>query len=199
LRRFQVNVMMKHAGHALGRWIILAAAVVCLALVIYVVGQQLLRQSANDPQIGMAEDAAAALAAGQSYEAILPAEIVSFENSLTPFLMVFDASGKPVASSAYLKGGVPAPPPGVFAYTRDHGQDRITWQPRPGVRIAAIVQHYAGQSSGFVLAGRSLREIERRENQILGLTALGALATLAVTLVVAVLVEVVAALLHQTQ
>jgi hypothetical protein len=189
--------MMVRIGHLLGRWVIVVATVFCLSLVIYAVAQQVLRQSANDPQIGMAEDAAAALAAGQSYEAVLPAEIVSFEKSVTPFLMVFDASGKPVASSAYLKGGVPAPPPGVFDYTRTHGQDRVTWQPRPGVRIAAVVQHYAGQSPGFVLAGRSLREIERRENQILGLTVLGALATLAVTFGVVVLVEVIAALLYQ--
>jgi hypothetical protein len=188
--------MLARIGHVIGRWIIVAATVVCLSLVIYVVAQQMLRQGANDPQIGMAEAAAAALAAGQTYDSVLPAEIVAFDASLKPFLIVFDETGIPVASSAYLKGGVPAPPPGVFDYTRTHGQDRITWQPRRGVRLAAVVQHFAGQNSGFVLAARSLREVERHANQILALTVLGALATLAVTLVVTILVEACAALIH---
>ncbi len=188
------NTVVEHVGRVLGRWIIVAAAVMCLSLTIYAAGQQILRQGANDPQIALAEAAAATLAAGQPYEDVLPAEKVALESGLAPFLVVFDANGKPVATSAYLDGGVPTLPAGVFDYTRQHGQDRVTWQPRPGVRIAAVVQSYAGQTPGFVLAGRSLREVERRENQMLSLAALGALGTLAVTLVVSVLVEVGAAL-----
>jgi hypothetical protein len=71
-----------------------------------------------------------------------------------------------------LDGAVPKPPAGVFDYTRVHGDDRVTWQPRPGVRIAAIVVHYGGAQPGFVLAGRSLRESERRTDQI-GVVLLG--------------------------
>jgi hypothetical protein len=188
--------MLARIGHVLARWIIVAATVVCLSLVIYVVAQQALRQGANDPQIGMAEDAAAALAEGQTYDGVLPAQIVAFDRSLKPFLIVFDPNGKPVASSAYLEGGVPAPPRGVFDHARTHGQDRVTWQPQPGMRLAAVVQYFAGEKTGFVLAARSLREVERRANQLLTLTVLGALATLAVTLVVIVLIEAIAALIH---
>jgi hypothetical protein len=54
---------------------------------------------------------------------------------------------------------------GVFDYVRQHDQDRITWQPEPGVRIATVVAGYTGSQSGFVLAGRSLREVEKRESQ----------------------------------
>ncbi len=192
-----MSAMEQRIGHVFGRWIILAAAVICLSFVIYGVGQQILRQGANSPQIAMAEDAAAALASGQPYEAVLPAQRVAFDSSLTPFLIVFNADGTPVATSAYLAGGVPTLPDGVFEFTRTHGQDRITWEPLPGVRIAAVVQAYAGQRPGFVLAGRSLREVERSESQGLGLAALGGLVTLIVTLFVAILIEFIGFVLNK--
>jgi membrane protein DedA with SNARE-associated domain len=36
----------------------------------------------------------------------------------------------------------------------------VTWRPRSGVRIAAVVVAWKG---GFVLAGRSLRRVEEQE------------------------------------
>ncbi|HEX8964956.1 MAG TPA: hypothetical protein VF820_00820, partial [Patescibacteria group bacterium] len=44
------------------------------------------------------------------------------------------------------------------------GEDRITWQPEKGVRIAAVIDKLSGDKKGFVLVGRNLREIESREN-----------------------------------
>jgi hypothetical protein len=44
----------------------------------------------------------------------------------------------------------------------------VTWQPRPGVRIASVVTRTPG---GFLLAGRNMREIEIRENRVLKLAA----------------------------
>jgi hypothetical protein len=58
----------------------------------------------------------------------------------------------------------------------------VTWQPRPGVRIASVTVPWHG---GTVLAGRSLREVERQEDNALFLAAaawlvmLGALAATA--------------------
>lgn len=189
--------MMRRIGHVLGRWAIVATAVICLSFMIYGAGQQILRQGANSPQIAMAEDAAAALASGQPYESILPAQRVAFDQSLTSFLIVFDADGKPVASSAYLVGGVPTPPDGVFEYARTRGQDRVTWEPLPGVRIAAVVQAYGGAQPGFVLAGRSLREVERIADRLLLLVFAGGLFTLAVTLAAAILVEIIGFALYK--
>ena len=51
--------------------------------------------------------------------------------------------------------------------SRQHGEERLSWQPRRGVRIAAVVQRVGGAHPGFVLAGRSLREVEDREEQVL--------------------------------
>ena len=68
-----------------------------------------------------------------------------------------------------------------------HGQDRITWQPRTGVRQAIVAVYFHGRKTGYVVAGRSLREVEKRVDD-LGLIVAAAwlvtlLATLAATLV----------------
>jgi hypothetical protein len=65
-----------------------------------------------------------------------------------------------------LNGQSPHLPDGVLDYVRRHGEDRITWQPEPGVRIATVVTRYSSARSGFVLVGRSMREVEKRIDQI---------------------------------
>jgi hypothetical protein len=150
------------------QWLPLAVLTVALCGLVYLAVQQVLRQAANDPQIQLAEDATNALAQGETTTNILSgARTVDIGQSLAPFLILYDESGKPVASSGLLHGEMPVPPPGVFEYTRANGQNRVTWQPEPAVRIAAVIQHFAGAKPGFVLAGRSLREVEVRENQVL--------------------------------
>ena len=151
-------------------WLPLAALAVALCGLIYLIGQQILRQSANDPQIQMAEDAAAALSNGADAQALLPSGNVDMAHSLAPFLIIFDDSGKVVASNALLDGSTPQLPNGVLDNVRKNGEDRITWQPESGVRIAAVIVPASGTSAGFVLAGRSLREVELREDNIEKLT-----------------------------
>lgn len=163
---------------------------------IYIAVQQDLRQSANDPQIRMAEDAAAKLASGQQVQIIVPKEKVDIAKSLAPYIIVFDATGKPIASSAQLDGLTPTIPPGVFDYVRQHGEDRITWQPQPGVRSAVVVTQFQGPNSGFVLAGRSLREVEIREDNILHIVELGCIAMLLISLLATAIIFKV---LHRSQ
>jgi hypothetical protein len=141
-------------------------AILCtvLALGICASVQQVQRQDANDPQIQMVRDAASLLEQGSTLEAALPPSHVDASSSLSAFLIIYDDAGKPVASSMSLEGKSPAPPPGVFDYTRQHAEDWITWQPRRGVRFASIVKHVAGPHPGFVLAGRSLQEVEARKD-----------------------------------
>jgi len=160
----------------------MAAIVTGLSGLLYAAVQQDLRQSANDPQIQMAEDTAAKLADGQQVQNVVPAEKVDIANSLAPYIIVFDATGKPIASSVQLNGQTPTIPSGVFDYVRQNGEDRITWQPQSGVRSAIVVTQFKGPNSGFVLAGRSLREVEIREDDIMHLILLGWIAILLVTL-----------------
>ena len=155
---------------------------------LYAVVQQVLRQGANDPQIQMAEDAASKLATGQSAQTIVPVEKVNIATSVAPFMMVFDANGTPIASSAQLNGQTPTIPSGIFDSVRQSGEDRITWQPQDGVRSAVIVTQFKGTSTGFVLAGRSLREVEKREDNILQLLNLGWIGMLIITLPITVFV-----------
>jgi hypothetical protein len=181
--------MMHHLRHILRIWVPLAVAVTGLAGLVYGAVQQDLRQNANDPQIQIAEDTAAALSGGATVESQLPAGIVPMESSLAPFVMIFDADGNLAASSALLHGAAPALPDGVLAYTFAHADDRVTWQPAAGVRIAAVVVHYAGSGGGYVLAGRSLREVEIREDNLFTIAALAWAVTLAASLVVLLLLE----------
>ena len=156
---------MSRVISVLRHWLPLTAVTTALCGLVYGAVQQVLRQSANDPQIQMAEDAAAALEQGGTVESVLPATKIDVAQSLAPFLIVFDDTGKPLASSGLLHDQIPDLPAGVLDYVKAHGEDRITWQPEAGVRIAAVVVSYAGTTPGFVLAGRSLREVEKREAQ----------------------------------
>jgi len=156
---------------------LMTVVVTLVAMMGYVVAQQVLRQGANYPQVQMAQDATFRLAAGGDLR-MAGDDPVDPARSLAPFLIVFDASGHPTSSSAVLDGKTPSPPSGVFSYARDHGQNRVSWQPRPGVRIAAVILPFGGQHPGFVLAGRSLSEVEASEQNIWYLTIAGWLALL---------------------
>ncbi len=153
--------------------------VILLTLTTFIAGtaanisHQVLRMSANDPQIQMAEDAAQQLNAGEDVAHILPDRKVDIAASLAPFVIVYDNAAQPVASSATLDGATPTPPRGVLEYVRSHSQERVTWQPRPGVRIASVVVRTA---NGFVVAGRNIREVEIRESNVFKLAARGWLA-----------------------
>ena len=157
---------MNKGRSILRSWLPMAFIITAMCAVVYLVVQQVLRQGANDPQIQMAEDAATILAAGGSAESVLPTGKIELTRSITPFIVVFDGTGKPIASSALLNGEVPTLPAGVFDSVRQHGEDRITWQPQPGVRMAIVVVNSNTSGSGFVMAGRSLREVEKRVDQL---------------------------------
>jgi len=145
----------------------MAVVVTILSLTIYAAVQQDLRLTANDPQIQIAEDIAAMLSAGQADQLSFPPEKIDISKNLTPFVTLFDQKGTPVLATTYLDGKVPVPPKGVFDYSSKHGEDRFTWQPKPGVRSAVIVVKFGGKNPGFVLVGRSLKEVEKREDKIL--------------------------------
>ncbi len=147
-------------------WFVIVTTVI--AIFIYAVTQQDLRMSANDPQIQIAEDDAAEAVLSDNPQISAPSAMVDMTKSLDPFVIFFDTDGIPTASSAQLGGMTPVIPQGVFEYARANGEDRFTWQPQAGVRIAAVVVKIGNSPTGqgFVLAGRSLREVENREAQL---------------------------------
>ena len=180
---------MEKVKAVLRQWFPLAMAITAVCGLVYLAVQQELRQGANDPQIQIAEDAAAAMENGAAVDSILPAGRTAIERSLAPFVMVFNDRGEVSGSSASLHGETPSLPGGILDYVRSHGQDRVTWQPEPGVRIAAVVVRYGGSQPGFVLAGRSLREVEIREGNVELIAGAAWIVALAATLVVCALSE----------
>ena len=160
--------------------LVLAALATGLGLALHVIPMQVLRLSANDPQIALADDLVAQLERGIAPAAAVPAATIDMARSLSPFVIVYDDQGHPLASQAQLNGTVPAPPAGVFDQVRLRGAERLSWQPvlgrEGGVRIATVLQRVNGAHPGFVLAGRNMREVEAREQvvqKLAGMTWLG--------------------------
>ena len=149
--------------HAVRVWIPIALAMTVLSGLVAVSVQQAFRTTADDPQIQLAEDAATALSRGTagvgSFAAGSPVDIAT---SVAPWVAVYDDSGRPLASSGRYAGALPILPDGVLAGARDGRERRVTWQPARGVRSAVVVTRVAGPRPLFVVAGRSLREVEMR-------------------------------------
>lgn len=156
----------KPLSKALLVWLALSFVLTVAAGISYFTMQQTLRQSANWPQAQMASDAAAALASGKAAASLLPDNQVDLEAGQAPFLVVYDASGDVSASSGMMNGAPPKLPKGVLDYVAQKGEDRISWAPAAGVRIAAVVVPVRGGPGGAVLAGRSLKEAERSISNI---------------------------------
>lgn len=167
-------------------WFPLAVVVTAFCALTYAAVQQSYRQGANDPQIQMAEDAADALDGGSSVDAVVPAVNVSVAKGLAPFIIVYDSNGKILASNVQLDGQTPSLPDGVLDATKEMGENRVTWQPKPGVRIAAVIVSY---KNGFVLAGRNLHEVEIREAQVTQFAGMTLILALVATFIVIALGE----------
>ena len=175
---------MRLLGRSFIKWLPLGVAVTMLSVIVYGSAQQTYRQGANDPQIQMAEDAARALATGASPAEIVGSGTVDPSVSLAPFLIVTDADGNVVASGMRIGGSSPVPPKGVLDSAAQKGENRVTWQPRATVRIASVEVPVSGSGKGFVVAGRSLRVVEEREDALLQLVAAGWIGTVLATFAV---------------
>jgi len=171
-------------------WLPFAVIIVVMSGLVYVAVQQNYRQSANDPQIQIVEDIANAIEAGTPAASIAPPTgTTDIAKSLSPFVLIYDDTGKLLGSSAVLGGKNPSFPSSIFDQVKQHGQENLTWQPQSGVRIAAVVARYSGAESGYVVAGRSLTEVEKREKQLMVMTSLSALFALILTFLVCWLFE----------
>jgi hypothetical protein len=158
--------------------LLLLGVIVVVFMTIYATAQQVLRASANDPQIQMAEDAANQIAAGVIPASIVPSVTVDISKSLATFYIVYDKNGKIIDSSARLSGQTPTLPSGVFDSSKSSGLDKFTWQPASDARLATVVVPVSGGKDGYVLVGRSLKQVEIRENHIELLSFGGLLASI---------------------
>ena len=162
-------------------WLPFAVVISAFCLLTYLVVQQALRQGLNDPQIQMAQDAAFALNNGATIGSVVAGTTIEMSHSLAPFIDIYDGSGKPLAGSGLLNGQLPVYPKGALDSAEQKGENRVTWQPEADVRIASVVVSY---KTGFVVAGRNMREVEQRESQTELFAAVTWLLTLALTFIV---------------
>lgn len=165
------------------RFLPIAVVIVLLSGLIYVTGQQINRMGANDPQIEIAENLARTYGQGNDQPLLANGEKSDITQTLSPFAIRFDQNGQPIDSTTLLDGLVPTPPAGVLRFAKDHGEDRVTWQPKKGVRIASVIKYFSGKQTGYILVGRSLREVEKRQDALLTQLALGSVATLIALLI----------------
>ncbi len=173
------------------RWLPLAFVATVLSALVYAGVQQNFRQSANDPQLQIVQDASDYLSAGNDPHLLASGQQINLSTSLYPFLVAYSSARQPVVSSGQLNNQTPELPSGIFDNVDKKGEQRFTWEPQNGVRIAAVVRKYQAPNnqSGYILVGRSLREIEKREDQLTVMTIAAWLIALAGSLLIMVLID----------
>ncbi len=131
--------------------------------------QFVMRQSANDPQTQVVADSVRYMKQGQEVTFAGNQSSVDVEKSLSLFMIQYDSNRVAMASSGTIDGKIPSLPLGVFDVAKKKGENRVTWEPKKGVRIAAVIQYFNGTKEGYLLAGRNLTEIESRIHKLLAM------------------------------
>lgn len=153
-----------------------AVIVTIIFMSVYVIGQQIIRLSANMPQIEMAEDIAQKLNNGARLVDVLPeGEKVNPAVSSAAFVVIFDKKKNVVAYSGEIDGKIPTVPEGVLKQTPKKGYNAVTWQPKENVRLASVEVR---ANDYYVLTARSLAEPEKLVDTIGKLTLVGYVAAM---------------------
>ncbi len=177
--------MKKYIVPTFSQWLPLSVAIVIIYAFIYLIVQQYIRQSANEILAQIAIDATEKIDAGvTAVQVVKDMHPADMEKSLAPFIILYGAGGEPLAGSAFLHGKIPVPPQGVFDYAAQNGAYNISWQPEPNARSAILVQSCTIEGkNGYLLSGRSLREIEQRELLVRQQVTVGTFITLVATFI----------------
>jgi ABC-type nickel/cobalt efflux system permease component RcnA len=162
----------KVSSLAFGLWLPLALSLTLITGFAFLAVQQNYRMSANDPQVQITHDAMQDLSQVPDLNQLAGAfNKIDISKVYNSFIVVYDEKGKPVAGNGYLNDQLPSLPANTLATTKNKGETRFTWQPNKSLRFAAVVTYFKGQQSGFIMAGRSLAETEKRI-KMTGLAAL---------------------------
>jgi hypothetical protein len=156
-------------------WILVLIMITVVFGTIYGVVQQAQRSDANWPQIQMSKDIAAQLDDKADPDFIFNSQ-VDVVKSLAPFSVVYDNDGKPIAGSGFINGKLPNIGKDVLENSKGKDYSAVTWTPNEDTRIAAVT---VKAKNYYVLSGRSLKEVEKNENNTLYISALGWLVSVA--------------------
>lgn len=171
-------------------WVPFTCGVTVILGVFFLAVQQNYRQTANDPQIQMAEDTANALTRGLEWQSLLTGPAFDIGTSLAPYTIIYDNNGLPVGGNGEYNRELPKIPKGIFDVVKQRGQHRVTWQPDVGVRNAIVVTSFENQKqSGYVMVGRSLREVDNRIKDLALMIGVAWVVVVAGTLIVGVITD----------
>jgi hypothetical protein len=169
-------------------WLAIAGTATLIIGAAYVMVQQSTRLAANDAPLALAQTIKNSLENGATPNDVVPAQTINLRGNNNLFAIVTDGSQHVLASSATLDGQNPLPPKGVFVYTSQHGNDHFTWQPAAKVRLATYVLSYGNApNDGFIVAGQSLDQFEKRVGTYTQLAFAAWLAVLAWTFLILIL------------
>lgn len=161
-------------------WLVVTGASTILLLTSYTLVQQSTRLAANDLPVSTAQTVKKELENGSQPSDVIPAMKTDLRTDSTIFVTVTDDSEHILASSGTLDGQPSLPPAGTFAFAKDHGSDRFTWEPKEGVRQATYILRYGtNPNNGFIVTGQSLKQAEDRISTYTWLMLAGWLAVVA--------------------
>jgi len=165
-------------------WLPFAIIIVIFSGLAYGTVQQVYRQSANDQLYQIIESVQNSIDQGQPLNQIVPAQgSTDLASTVLPFVIMYDATSTELGSSVVLNGKNPSVPVGMLAAAKVRGEFAETWQPQPGVREAVVVKYLAGQQSGYIVAGRSLKQTEASIGQTELMSGLAGIAALVLTFI----------------
>ena len=150
-----------------------AIIVTVIFLFIYASVQQSYRTTANDPQIQLASEIKQRLENSESIQDFFPKDTVDLSKSPSVFAMLLDNQNHVTHSSGFLHNENPMLPKGVLDFVKTNGEDRVTWQPQPNVRMATVIMKINTDNISYVAVGRSLKEVEVRESNLVFMTFVG--------------------------
>lgn len=144
-----------------------AAAIITIIIgLIYASVQQNFRSNANDPQIQVGHDMKRKMENNKDNRSVFM-DTIDLQQSLAVFVETYDQKGDPIQSSGFLNGRMPMLPRGVLDFVDTYGEDWITWQPRPDVRLATGILKVNAPPVNYLVVGRSLREVESRISRLI--------------------------------
>ena len=145
----------------------LAALVSIILLTIYATVQQSYRTGLNDPQMQIAGDLRLQIEKGGSIESYFRNDTIDIRRSLSPFIVLYDNTGKPIRYDALLDGKPPQVPADIFFEVRQEGEYDVSWQPRDGVRMAMVIVKTNSKPTQFIAVGRSMAVVENRTANVM--------------------------------
>lgn len=152
------------------RHYLLTAIVLTVAFgTMYGLVQQLGRMQANDTPTLLATQAAKQLDANLGLDSIQMGA-TNLANKPVPFVIVYSKDGKAVGGSGYIDSKLAVVPKGVLTHAKSGKNNAVTWEPKDGVRLAAVV---VAAKNYYVLGGQSLQATEAHAQRLLWLTLAG--------------------------